>query len=114
MGLALDRHRGKVKVDQASRKTPGKPNLNAAEAMEAAENGTVLPELGIAGMLRCRVRYFSDGAVIGGKAFVNEVFASARERFPEKRKDGARRLRGNGAPAAGELWSMRDLRKAIT
>ena len=29
--------------------------------------------------------YFTDGAVIGSKAFVNEAFAAARERFTEKR-----------------------------
>jgi hypothetical protein len=65
------------------------------------------------GMLRCRVRYFTDGAVIGSKEFVNEAFANARERFTAKRKDGARRLRGNGRPAAGLLWSARDLRVRI-
>jgi hypothetical protein len=56
------------------------------------------------------VRYFTDGAVIGSKAFVNEAFAAARERFTEKRKDGARRMKGAGLPAAGVLWSIRDLR----
>ncbi len=60
-------------------------------------------------MLRCRVRYFTDGAVIGSKTFVNEAFAAAHERFTEKRKDGARRMKGNGK-AAGLLWSVRDLR----
>lgn len=65
-------------------------------------------------MLRCRVRYFSDGAVIGSRAFVDEVFARCRDRFGEKRKDGARRLRGSGAlAAAGRLWSVRDLQKGI-
>jgi hypothetical protein len=44
---------------------------------------------------------------------VNEVFAHARERFTAKRKEGARRLRGNGKPAAGLLWSARDLRVGI-
>jgi len=48
----------------------------------------------MAAMLRCRVRYFTDGAVIGSKTFVNEAFAAARERFTAKRKDGARRRRG--------------------
>jgi hypothetical protein len=67
----------------------------------------------MAAMLRCRVRYFTDGAVIGSKAFVNEAFAGARERFTAKRKDGARRMRGSGAPAARELWSMRNLRVRI-
>ena len=65
-------------------------------------------------MLRCRVRYLTDRAVIGSKAFVNEAFAAARERFTPKRKDGARRMRGNGKPAAGVLWSLRDLRVRIT
>ncbi len=72
-----------------------------------------MPDLKLAAMLRCRVRCFTDGAVIGSKVFVNEAFAVARERFIEKRKDRARRLRGNGAPAAGELWSMRDLRVRV-
>ena len=62
-------------------------------------------------MLRCRVRYFTAGAVIGSRSFVNEAFASARERFGPQRKDGARKMRGSGAAAAGILWSMRDLSK---
>ncbi len=64
-------------------------------------------------MLRCRVRYFTDGAVIGSRQFVNQAFAGARERFGPKRKDGARKLRGNASAAAGMLWSMRDLRADI-
>jgi len=64
-------------------------------------------------MLRCRVRYFTDGAVIGSRAFVDEVFTRCRERFGEKRKDGARKLRGSGAAAAGSLWSVRDLRRQV-
>ena len=72
--------------------------------------GRGLPDLGMAAMLLHRVRYFTDGAVIGGKAFVNEAFAAARERFGPRRKDGARKMRGAGAAAAGVLWSVRDLR----
>ena len=106
MGLALGRKSGRAEVE----KGVARPQMNAAEALEADDNGTVLPDLKMAAMLRCRVRYFTDGAVIGSKAFVNEAFAAARDRFTEKRKDGARRMRGSGAPAAGELWSMRDLR----
>ncbi|MCP5534590.1 MAG: hypothetical protein H7A48_15575 [Akkermansiaceae bacterium] len=77
------------------------------------DNGTVLSDLGMPAMLRCRVRYFTDGAVIGSRDFVNEAFAGARERFPARRRDGARRMRGTGAAAAGVLWSMRDLRTDI-
>ena len=64
-------------------------------------------------MLRCRVRYFSDGAVLGSREFVNGVFRAYRERFGEKRKSGARKLRGNTAAASGVLWSVRDLKKGI-
>ncbi|KAB2639553.1 MAG: hypothetical protein DVB25_05390 [Verrucomicrobia bacterium] len=56
------------------------------------------------------MRYFTDGAVIGSKEFVNEAFARARERFSSKRKEGARAMRGSGSGAKGLLWSARDLR----
>jgi hypothetical protein len=62
-------------------------------------------------MLRCRVRYFSDGAVLGSREFVDGVFRACRERFGKMRKSGARKLRGSAA--AGTLWSVRDLRKGI-
>jgi hypothetical protein len=106
MGLALGRKSGKAVVERGV----VRPQMNAAEALEADDNGTVLPDLKLAAMLRCRVRYFTDGAVIGSKEFVNEAFVAARERFTERRKDGARWLKGNGKAAAGVLWSVRDLR----
>ncbi len=106
MGLALGRRSGRAEI---MKKTVS-PALTTAEAMETRDNGTALPDLKMAAMLRCRVRYFTDGAVIGSKPFVNEAFAAARERFTAKRRDGARRMTGAGAPAAGVLWSLRDLR----
>ena len=72
-----------------------------------------LEEIPYGRMLRCRVRYFTDGACIGSKAFVNEAFAQARERFSQARKDGARTLRGSGTAARGMLWSARDLRVGV-
>jgi hypothetical protein len=109
MGLALGRKSGKAVVE----KGVSRPQMNTAEALEAKENGTVLPDLGMAGMLRCRVRYFTDGAVIGSKAFVNEAFTGARERFSPRRRDGARKLRGSARPSANMLWSARDLRLRV-
>jgi hypothetical protein len=106
LGLALGRKSGKAEVE----KGVVRPQMNTAEALEGKDNGTVLPDLKMAAMLRCRVRYFTDGMVVGSKEFVNEAFAGARERFTAKRKDGARRMKGSGAAAAGTLWSMRDLR----
>ena len=108
MGLALGRKSGRAEVGSSPVVTK-----NTEEMLASEDNETVLPDLGMAGMLRHRVRYFTDGAVIGSKAFVNETFAAARDRFTERRKDGARRMKGNGGAAAGVLWSVRDLRVRV-
>jgi putative transposase len=78
-------------------------------ALERERDG----EISLGKVLRCRVRYFTDGAVIGSRNFVDEAFSSARERFGSKRKSGARKLKGDAAPANGVLWSLRDLKKGI-
>jgi len=49
----------------------------------------------------------------GSKAFVNGAFIAARQGFTPGRKDGARRMRGNGKAAAGMLWSLRVLRLRV-
>jgi hypothetical protein len=122
MGLALGRKSGHAEIRRRSqsersgdgrRQTAATVTKNTEEMLASEDNETVLPDMPMAGMLRCRIRYFTDGAVIGGKEFVNEAFAAARERFTAKRKDGARQLRGNAKPAAGMLWSMRDLRVRV-
>jgi putative transposase len=64
-------------------------------------------ELPLQDVLRCRVRYFSDGVAIGSKAFVNDVFRLHRDNFGPKRKDGARPMH---FAAWGGLCAARDLR----
>jgi REP element-mobilizing transposase RayT len=112
MGLALGRKTSNFKL-QISNKRKTSVNMNEEEMLSSKDNETVLPDLGMAGMLMKRVRYFTDGAVIGSKEFVNDAFAAGRDRFTEKRKDGARRMRGSGKAAAGVLWSVRDLRVGV-
>ena len=90
-------------------KTLRKGISKEAAEREREKNG----EIPFGQMLRCRVRYFTDGAVIGSRGFVDEAFAKSRERFGSKRKTGARRLKGDSQPASGVLWSLRDLRKGI-
>jgi len=71
-----------------------------------AEGGRLRP----AEVLRCRVRYFSDGVVLGSREFVNEVFEKHREEFGVKRRTGAREMK------KGEwsgLCAMRDLRLEV-
>jgi hypothetical protein len=49
-----------------------------------------------------KVRYSADGAVIGTREFVDEIFQKSRERFGPKWKTGARTLKGSGGAAAGQ------------
>ncbi len=80
---------------------------------EAVREQQVDGEIPFGKILRCRIRYFTDGAVIGSRRFVDEAFAKSRERFGAKRKNGARKMKGRAAPANGVLWSLRDLRKDV-
>lgn len=57
--------------------------------------------------LRCRVRYFNDGLVLGSQAYVDAMFHRYRDRFGHKRRSGARAMAGAGL---GELYTARRLR----
>ncbi|MCF7789065.1 MAG: transposase [Prosthecobacter sp.] len=67
-----------------------------------AEKGKLSP----AEMVRLRVRYFSDGVVLGSKAFVQGIFEAQRDLFGPKRKQGARRMPESDAP----FYTLRQLR----
>jgi putative transposase len=112
MGLALART-GRLEHASGRHKTSCEHPPLTHDTMADVRDDHSLPSPGMTAMLRYRIRYFSDGAVIGSRVFVNEAFTAARERFTPGRKDGARKLRGSGAPAAGVLWSIRDLRVRV-
>jgi REP element-mobilizing transposase RayT len=101
----MDQETGRLR-DKLVRK--GMPALEVRAELERFEQGR---GIAIAKRLRWRLRYLSDGAVIGQRSFVDEVFRQCRERFGEKRKDGARRMRGDAAELTkvSGLWSLRDL-----
>jgi len=55
-------------------------------------------------LLRCRVRYFTDGVVLGSRTFVEEAFQRHRAFFSPKRATGARKLKhADGLYAARRL-----------
>ena len=99
-GLGEERAGGET-VDGAVK---GRGGFSPAEIREVlASRG----KLSLAQALRCRGRYFTDGVVLGSKAFVDGFFEGRREHFGPKRRTGARKLRG---AEWGELRTLRDLR----
>ena len=60
-------------------------------------------------LLYCRIRYFSDGLIIGSKDFVQDCFEKNRECFSSCRESGPRKMYGGNW---GELTTLRDTRNA--
>ena len=73
-------------------KATGQPSLDPAKVKATLAQGgkLTLPEA-----LRCRVRYFTDGAVLGSKEFVQTYFEAHREHFGKSRKTGPRPMTGS-------------------
>jgi putative transposase len=67
-------------------------------------------KLALGDALRCRVRYFTDGVVLGSREYVEQVFQKHRKEFGVKRQTGARSMRW--ADWQG-LCTMRDLRRQV-
>jgi hypothetical protein len=72
------------------------------------ECGGALP---LSAILRCKVRYFTDGLALGRSEFLEQVFEGYRERLGLVRGVGARIPRGVDL---GQLRVMRDLRGEVT
>ncbi|MDI1314946.1 transposase [Prosthecobacter sp.] len=76
----------------------------SAESARAvlAEKGRLSP----AELVRLRVRYFTDGVVLGSREFVEGIFEAQRELFGPRRKNGARRM----AESEAAFYTLRQLR----
>ena len=98
---------GRDPSSNAPPNTPASPKDSSA-ALAAERSGEAK---GRPALLARRVRHFSDGGMLGSRAFVEDAFETQRKRFGPKRRSGARKLRGEAACAATWLWSLRDLRK---
>jgi len=83
---------------------PGRKGFSP-ERIEEIEQAS--GEMPIAEALRHKIRYFTDGVVIGSAEFINRIFERERHRFGPKRKEGARTMRGADF---GPLRVLRDLR----
>ena len=67
-------------------------------------------ELPLQQVLRLKIRYFTDGMVLGSKEYVNQVFEMNPKMFGQRRKTGARQMRGFKGSG---LTVIRDLRKGV-
>jgi hypothetical protein len=96
-----------VTVETKQDGSPGKRGFSREEVVAVIEAGGKVPA---AQLIRCKVRHFVDGAVVGSKSFVDSIFQTFREHFGPRRQDGGRPLRA--MPKEGRLFALRDLRKS--
>ena len=92
---------GGTSPDGAAR---GRRGFSAREVQAVLREGGLLP---LSAALRCRVRYFSDGVVLGNEVSVNAFFQRKRAHFGPRRRSGARKMRG---AEWGSMRTLRDLR----
>lgn len=64
-------------------------SISAAELQRVIDEGGRLP---LTAVLRCRLRYFTDGAVLGSRAFVDEQLARYRQKTGRRERTGPRAL----------------------
>jgi REP element-mobilizing transposase RayT len=84
----------------------GKATITPAQLAKVMEAKGTLP---LASVLRCRVRYFTDGAVLGSKAYVAEQLARYQQQTGRRKRIAQRAM-----PPLTEwtdLVSMRGMRK---
>lgn len=93
---------GKGQSHDASRPDRAVNAVKAAKVMNGG--GKVSKQEAI----RCRVRYFTDGVVLGSSEFVQSYFETHRTSFGARRQDGPRKMRGSDW---GNLRCIRDLRR---
>jgi hypothetical protein len=84
----------------------GAATISAAELQRVIDEGGRLP---LATVLRCRLRYFTDGAVLGSRAFVEAQLAQYRQKTGRRERTAPRAL-----PAwmdLGDWATLRGLRR---
>jgi putative transposase len=79
-------------------------DLATAQTVVDQQNG----ELSLPERLRCRIRYFTDGLIVGSQSFVESHFDKLKQKLGYQRRRPATRLTALGC--ADTLWVFRDLR----
>ena len=79
-------------------------DLATAQTVVDQQNG----QLSLPDRLRCRIRYFTDGLILGSQSFVESHFYKLKHKLGYKRRRPATRLTALGC--TDTLWVFRDLR----
>ncbi len=88
-------------------KAGGQPHIDHKKVREVMKRGGRLSRVEL---LRCRVRYFSDGVVLGSEEFVRHQIEQVREELGPMRKSGPRPMQGGDW---GGLTVLRSLQKDV-
>jgi putative transposase len=75
-----------------------------AQAVVDEQNG----ELSLPERLRCRIRYFTDGVILGSQSFVESHFSKLKEKLGYRRRSTGTPLRALGC--SDRLWVFREPR----
>ena len=87
----------------------GSPSKGRAFELGRAQQVVIQQQgqLSLAERLRCRIRYFSEGVILGSQGFVEAHFHRLEQKLAYKRRRAATPLRALGSL---HLWVFRDLR----
>ena len=88
-------------------KSGGTPHIDHRRVREAMKRGGRLTR---AELLRCQVRYFSDGVVLGSHEFARNQFEQIRDQLGPGRKSGPRPMQGGDW---GGLTDLPELQKDV-
>lgn len=98
-----------VRGEQRGLGADGRPRHRGFDPQSVAAVLAQGGELTAPELLRCRVRYFSDGAILGSRAYVEEACHRHRAQFGRTRRTGVHAMRGGARGAA--LYTARKLRR---
>lgn len=98
-----------VQGERESKRYKRRRGFSKAEVDEILERNGKLSRVE---MLRCRVRYFTDGAVIGSKGFVNAFYKSVKGELGVERRKVSTAFR-NVDMEGERIYSYRDLQKDV-
>jgi REP element-mobilizing transposase RayT len=106
VGMALQAHRELIFGKRAS--DTGLSERSRDKALKVLEReGAILPK---ATVLRCRVRYFTDGAVLGSQDFVRNYLAAWQIKQERKRPPRVNEMQGADW---GDMATLKGLRRQV-